>query len=261
MSIRKFLATVAVSVFLIGTLATANVFAGGWKPIVEDHETRIGNLETNDAAQDSQLGDHETRLGDAETRLGTVEQNQTDLQSDVDDLGARVTELENQSPAVPLSVYDGNNNLIGTLVNVIPRVAGSAEPHLTVYVPEVEKFIELKLDGTSVSDSFNLDDLWYATTDCDSGIPEVDKQYYGYPLLVELAHPYFISSHTDCDGNIRFYTVGDWQSGTQLQSRNDCDLISYPDGCAADSPPVGAYPLTPVTLPFTLPLTPPISFK
>jgi hypothetical protein len=62
----KIFTILVASVFLTGSLVTANAFAEGWKPPVADHEARIGNLETNDAVQDGQLGDHETRLGDAE---------------------------------------------------------------------------------------------------------------------------------------------------------------------------------------------------
>jgi len=154
MSIKKFLTIFAVSVFLIGTVATTNALAGGWKAPVADHEARIGDLETNDGDQDSQLGDHETSIGDVERkntaqdgRLDTLEQNQTDLQTDVAAHEGRIQTLENQPAANgAVKVNDSSDppQFIGILIELSHGWYGNYYTYIPrVFIPGINKFAQI----------------------------------------------------------------------------------------------------------------------
>ena len=73
MSIRRYLSIFAVSVFLIGTLAIANAFAGGWKQTLAEHEERIGILEGQVTDYEARINGLETEVDGLTSRIGNAE--------------------------------------------------------------------------------------------------------------------------------------------------------------------------------------------
>ena len=162
-----------------------------------------------------------------------------------------------------INVFDSSNppQFVGILVGIYPAGYKPSAGYevgamFTVYVPEVGKFIELSRGGEVIESRFRLEYVYYKVDGCDSSggtyaIPEVD----------EVVDPAFISAHGFIDPSIgyiwSFYKVGDRQD-VWLESRHTgvigrCD--DTPSGLS------GAFTLTEVTLPFTIPLVMPLSFQ
>ena len=271
MSIRRFLAIVAASVFLIGTLSTANAFAEGWKPPVADHEARIGELETNDGVQDSQLVNHESRIGDAENknttqdgRLDTLEQNQTDLQSDVADHEGRIHTLENQPAANGgIKVNDSSDppQFVGLLVSTVPQEISSSpqdllvQPHITVFVPSLGKFLETYWSGEHLTYRTQIPALYFDGPDC-SGTAYTDRDGGSYVLL---DNEYYLYEFKDEFQAHTFYTISRYtgENPPVIQSMKwrvkDCE--NYVEDLSA------YYPLTMVNTTLSFPFQQPLTFE
>ena len=79
MRYAKSLIFLALSVVLVVVLAKTDTLAGGWKPIADDHEQRISDLEADIDGLTTRMGDAETTDDVQDGRLDSLEENQSDF--------------------------------------------------------------------------------------------------------------------------------------------------------------------------------------
>jgi hypothetical protein len=196
------------------------------------------------------------------------------LQQQINELKAQLDEIqllpgppgEPGEPGPPgegaIRVYDSSEppQFVGILVGIYPTGYKASEIYrevtgsFTVYIPDLGKFIELNRTGEVVTSRFRFEYLYYKVDECDDS-----QGIYAIPHpWDEVVDSAFISAHlfvTD-EGLIwSYYMVGALEN-VWLESNHSATICDNNPGEFSD-----AYSLTEVTLPFTLPLVPPLSFQ
>jgi hypothetical protein len=136
MRYKKFLSVVVIAVFLFGVLTTSKVDAvEGQRGILRDHEQRITALETNDAAQDTELADHETRISD----------------------------LEQQTPSPGIKVKDNSGNVLGILLGYD---AEQRPFRIQIFVPSLQKTLIVSHETGEIGPRINFG-IVYTEPNCE----------------------------------------------------------------------------------------------
>ena len=152
-----------------------------------------------------------------------------------------------------ISVYDAEDQFIGLLLDVRPSrdLRGEAtQGRLTLYLSELDKFIEMADDGSSITDSFSSKPFYYDRLNCQ-----------GNAYIIDPTSFYFVHEQKDVDGSSLFVVplwvpelpCFDFESRL---SRGECEIVS-----AEEASSCSAVPVSEVNLPFNLPLAMPLEFK
>lgn len=249
------LALMAVAVFLFSTSST-EVFAKRPSNPAE-LEQRVTDLE-------GQVADHELRIQAEEQNTAGQNERLDSLEQEQETQNSRLDALESQPPVTGgIKVFDSSepSQFVGILVGIYPtgykasEIYREVEGSFTVYIPDLGKFIELNRTGEIITTRFRFEYVYYTDDGCN-GTGESYAIPHPWDEVVDSA---FISAHRFYipeEGNTwTYYTVG---------GQVEVNLESSHDGSSCDNTPTGlvdAFTLTEVTLPFTLPLTPPLSFQ
>jgi hypothetical protein len=203
MSYGKCFLIIAVSVLMIGTFS---VNAGdrvpgrpfrGLQNQIDDKETRIGDLETNDIGQDSQLGNHEARIDDLETNDATQDGRLDALEQEQDEQNTRLDDLEQQTPAAGIRVYDDTGLEMGILVG--PTGSGN---ETAIFVPDINRIVVIDLGNGDIP---CFGGWFFEKPDCDvSG-----KVYLGTSDLVYKISHDSVTKYYVGQGPIQLLSPGD----------------------------------------------------
>jgi hypothetical protein len=171
-----------------------------------------------------------------------------------------IPSIKPQPPKPPtasrISVYDAEDRFIGLLLDARPphQSGGDGSPagrgSLTFYLSDLDKFIEVVDDGSSISANFSSKPFYYDRLNCR-----------GNAYIVDPTSFYFVHAQKDADGSSVF-GMPLWVPEppcVEFESRlsdGACETVS-----AEEASSCSAVPLLEVSLPFDLPLAMPLKFK
>jgi hypothetical protein len=164
----------------------------------------------------------------------------------------------------------GEGAIVGILASTVPQEISSSpqdlliQPHITVFVPGLGKFLEMDWSGEDVTDRTRIPFLYFDGSNCTGNIftdlfsePPPGGSYF----LMD--HEYYLYEFKDENQIHYFYTMGRYTDpdppvilSRQVRGQPCDNSYEYPSGYS-----VTFYPLTPGTTNFSFPFQQPLIFE